>query len=205
MLIIKPLRLLLFLLSCGVLTVSGCVSTEPHDTESQPVTVSYEEFTSGIAKPVIEFMAVSSAFYKENSAWPKSRPALQSFADKEKLSFRAQSIKEWQVSDLPHETHIVFRIASPASQDVSGEITTAWKMVQDKSAPDNLTLTSLSHFCVMHQQQDSFGDIFLWLTMSAIADRPLSAPSNKSCFVPLPDNPKVKEKLRRIMQLRQQQ
>jgi hypothetical protein len=185
--------------------VSGCVSTRPHDTESQPVTVSYEEFTSGIAKPVIEFMAVSSAFYTENSTWPKSLPALQSFADKEKLSFHAQSIKDWQVSDLPHETYIVFRIASPASLNASGEITTTWKMAQDKLAPDKLTLTSLSHFCVLHQQQDSIGDIFLWLTMSAIAHQPLSAPSNKSCFFPLPDNPKVKEKFRRMMQQRQQQ
>lgn len=184
---------------------SGCISTGPHDTESPPVTVSYEEFTNGIAKPVMEFMVVSGAFYKENFIWPKSLPALQAFAANKKLSFHAQSIKDWQVSDLSQETDITFRIVSLASLDASGKITTTWKMTLNKSAPDKPTLVPLSHFCVLHEQQDSIGDIFLWMTASAIAHRPLSAPSNKWCFAPLPDNPKVKEKLRRMMQDRQQQ
>lgn len=204
-------RLVYFPLLCGFLLVFGCASTEHSDAESPSVSVSFEEFTNGIAKPVIELMTVSYGFYQENSSWPQSLPALQRFAENKKLSFHAQDVKYWQVSDLSQETDITFQIVSPASFDASGKITTIWKMAQNKSAPDNIALTTLSRFCVLHQQQDSIGDIFLRLTMSVIVRQPLSEPNNKWCFAPPTENSRmkqhrdhVKEKLHRMQQQRQE-
>lgn len=194
----QVMKFLYLFLICSVLIEHGCISTASNDTESPLVTLHYEEFTNGIAKPIIELMTIFGAFYKENSTWPKSLSTLETFADNKKLSFSARSLKDWQVSDLPQETDIIFQVISPASLDVSGKITTTWKIAQDKLAPYKITLTSLSRFCVLHQHQDTIADIFLWLTVSAIAHKPLAEPTNKWCFAPLPDDSKVKEKFRRL-------
>ena len=201
------------LLLCSILLTLGCASSRQSNTESVSVSISQEEFVKGIAKPIFELRMIIDSFYHVNAALPLSLSPLQDFAENNKIPFDAQAIKDWRVSNYPQETDITFQIVSPASLETSGQVTTSWRLTQSKSAPDNITVTRLSPFCIIHQQSDPMGDIFLRLIAATIVRKPIAdRPGNKLCFGPLAGGQKmiqkeeqVKEKLHQKMQAMPQQ
>lgn len=195
------------LLLCTCLSVLGCTATG-HTDEAIPaeVDVTFEEFIDGMAKPILELMKGIGYFYNKNATPPPSLVTLRDFAKTNNTPFNTQNITGWQVSDMPQETEVIFQILTPSSQAASGKITTSWRLRINKSAPDRITINSLSYFCVLNPKPDSMSNIVSRFAMAVLAVKLHAhelmpyAPSNKWCSAPLPGDPKARQKQEQMME-----
>lgn len=158
----------------------GCVTDQSQTTAPSYVHTTGAEFADGVVRPLVELMALVSAFYVAEEKPPEDRDALAAFAARTGKSIDGQRFRRLEFSEVADRPVVRVLVESPSSLSDTGQIVTSWSLWLDKSRTraDSaaFAVDSESHICIEWEPSalDSKTKSFLELVIDHLAKRPVS-------------------------------